>query len=247
MIPRARVRAVAFDFGGTLFTTRKMGTFTPAMNRAFISSVGELWKVELSEAERVLELYRTYWIERRVRGAELPERETSSADLMTRALQESGFEADLSRIVQVLNAFHHCEAELFQPFLGVREMLGELAGRGLRLGIVSNNPWRQAIATSLEAKGLGSYIGEIIVSGELGYRKPHPAPFATILERWSLSAENVLFVGDSYRHDIEVPRRLGFQTCLVDFDGTNKNDQASFREKADFFITSPREIASIVF
>jgi 2-haloacid dehalogenase len=55
-----------------------------------------------------------------------------------------------------------------------------------------------------------SWFDGIVVSGRVGLRKPDPAIFRHLLERFGLEAERTLFVDDSERN-VEAARRLGFE------------------------------------
>ncbi len=116
------------------------------------------------------------------------------------------------------------------------ETLSTLSRRDLRLFIVSNNPWAGTIRERLKRFGLENYFESIIVSSDIGYRKPSRKIFEELIRQSSLDPSDILFVGDSYPHDIEVPKSLGMHTCLVDFEGTNKNGQLEDSKKADHFI-----------
>ncbi len=55
-----------------------------------------------------------------------------------------------------------------------------------------------------------SWFDGVVVSGRIGLRKPDPAIFQHLLERFGLEAERTLFVDDSERN-VEAARRLGFE------------------------------------
>ena len=87
-------------------------------------------------------------------------------------------------------------------------------------------------------------FNEIVVSCDVGYCKPHGQIFNELLRRLDLAPSHVLFVGDSYSHDIETPNSMGMRTCLVDFEGLNKNSQLEHAGKADLFLTEFSELLS---
>ncbi|MBK9321509.1 MAG: HAD family hydrolase [Bdellovibrionaceae bacterium] len=236
------VKAIAFDFGGTLFSTGKMGTFTPQMHEAFISSLMDCGNLSREDAESVYSSYIEAWKSRRARGESLPERETSSLDLLQHALAAHGIEIDSAAAVDVLNSFHRIESDLFLPLTGVLETLPRLHENGYRLFIASNNPWSESIVASLRRFNIDHLFEEIVVSCDVGYRKPHSQMFSELLRRIDLAPSQVLFVGDSYLHDIETPKSMGMKTCLVDFEGRNKNSQLEHSEKADLFLTQFPEL-----
>ena len=53
----------------------------------------------------------------------------------------------------------------------------------------------------------------------IGYRKPDPRFFRHALAQLSLAPEEVLFIGDSLKLDIEPALDLGIRAVLIDRDG----------------------------
>jgi FMN phosphatase YigB (HAD superfamily) len=86
------------------------------------------------------------------------------------------------------------------------ELVRGLARR-YRLGILSNfdevKTGRQIIADT----GVLSLFETIIISAEVGLRKPNPRIFTLILDALDLPAEQVLFVGDTHYDDVIGARR----------------------------------------
>lgn len=234
---RLMIRAIASDFGGTLFSTAKMGTFTPTMADAFLKGVSRELKCSRDSAEQIFDVYTKAWKSRRARGGDLPERELSSFDLLQSALSEVGARLTEVQMIEILNAFHSEESEQFTPLQHVVESLPRLAESGYRLCIVSNNPWSESIRASFRRHGIDRFFERMIVSCDVGFRKPHQQIFEELLKQLSLPASEILFVGDSFTHDIEMPKKLGMRTCLVDFEGSNKNDQREHSRDADLFLT----------
>lgn len=58
----------------------------------------------------------------------------------------------------------------------------------------------------------------IVVSGEVGIRKPEPRIFQLAIADWSLAQEAVLFVGDDPVSDIEGARGAGLSALQVGTD-----------------------------
>lgn len=231
------IRALAFDFGGTLFSTAKMGAFTSPMVEAFVEKVTDNLKCSPEQAEAIFSKYTEAWKARRARADDLPEREINSADLLQAALSGFGIKLENHQMIEILNSFHSKESEEFTPLDKVVESLPVLAQSGYRLSIVSNNPWSESIRVSLRRHKIEAYFEHVITSCDVGFRKPHPKIFDELVGRLDLLPSEILFVGDSYTHDIETPKKMGLKTCLVDFEGVNKNRQSEHIEDADFFLT----------
>jgi putative hydrolase of the HAD superfamily len=92
-------------------------------------------------------------------------------------------------------------------------LLESLRARGLKLALVSNvvTPPR-FIRPELEREGLAPRLDAIVLSCEVGKRKPHPAMFERALAELGVRAEDAVFVGDRLLHDIRGAGELGMTT-----------------------------------
>jgi YjjG family noncanonical pyrimidine nucleotidase len=61
----------------------------------------------------------------------------------------------------------------------------------------------------------------VVVCEETGTLKPDPQVFAHATEKASVEAEEVLYVGDSYRSDVEGAQNAGWRVAWFAPDGTN--------------------------
>lgn len=92
-------------------------------------------------------------------------------------------------------------------------MLGRLHASH-RLGVVSNGSG-PAQRRKLETLQLAHYFDPILISEEVGLRKPDPRIFQMAAQRWSLAADHVLVVGDDRSADVEGALLAGMQALLV--------------------------------
>lgn len=90
----------------------------------------------------------------------------------------------------------------------VHEVLARLRGR-YRLALLSNYPDGPAIRSSLQRLGLTGHFDHIVVSGEIGYVKPHPVTFAQLMAPFGVPAQRVCYVGDNWLCDVQGAKRVG--------------------------------------
>jgi FMN phosphatase YigB (HAD superfamily) len=83
------------------------------------------------------------------------------------------------------------------------------------LGIVSNYPDPVPILRTLKKFKLLQYFKSVIVSGEVGYVKPHAAPFKRALQELNLHPEETLYIGDNWYTDILGASKLGMATAYI--------------------------------
>ena len=93
---------------------------------------------------------------------------------------------------------------------GTKEMLAALRGR-YRLGLLSNfthSPAAMSLITQLE---LEPFFEVILISGDLGYRKPHPSVFKELVSQLNLHENEIAFVGDDPDADMAGAFRSGLK------------------------------------
>jgi HAD superfamily hydrolase (TIGR01662 family) len=95
----------------------------------------------------------------------------------------------------------------------VTPALGELAARGIKIGLISNS--HRCLASFQQYFELHGLVAAAVSSAEHGYLKPHPSIFESALTLLGVSAAEAVMVGDSLPHDIEGARRVGMRAVLV--------------------------------
>jgi putative hydrolase of the HAD superfamily len=98
---------------------------------------------------------------------------------------------------------------------GMARWLEELA-TGYRLAIVSNVHEAYLVPSHLEKMGLRNRFDAVVLSIEVGWRKPHPEIYATALEALGAQADQAVFVGDRHSADYLGPERVGIKSFLID-------------------------------
>jgi len=138
--------------------------------------------------------------------------------------KESPFENVLAEMVNELNgappsdqelaALCKCREQAFVDSItlphGVEDVLKELKANH-RLGLVSNYPCGSSIRRSLEKTGIASYFDAVVISGEVGYVKPHPDMFRVSCEKIGFPADACIFVGDNWLGDMQGAKHAGMQ------------------------------------
>jgi putative hydrolase of the HAD superfamily len=102
----------------------------------------------------------------------------------------------------------------FTPFPDAAPALAQLRAAGLRLAVVSN--WDCSLTAVLGGLGLAAAVDAIVVSAEVGARKPDPRIFRVALEQLGCEAGKALFVGDSLETDVLGARAAGLRALLLD-------------------------------
>lgn len=102
------------------------------------------------------------------------------------------------------------------------------------MGIISN--FNTTLKDKLEAN-FNVTFANVLVSEELGIHKPAVAFYQRALDQIGVAPQDIVYVGDSIKLDIEPALQLGMRALLVDRDGyfpNLPNRIRSFAELKDF-------------
>jgi putative hydrolase of the HAD superfamily len=95
-----------------------------------------------------------------------------------------------------------------------QEVLGRL-GRGAKLGLCSNFSHAETALRVIEEAGLRSHLDAVVISDEVGLRKPRPEIFQATLDALGVGAEETVHVGDDLRADVGGAAPLGIRTAWI--------------------------------
>ena len=101
----------------------------------------------------------------------------------------------------------------FALYDDVAPALRELAGRDVKVGLISNS--HRCLSSFQQHFELHGLIAGALSSSEHGYLKPHRSIFESALKLLGVAATESVMVGDSLPHDIEGARRVGMRGILV--------------------------------
>jgi putative hydrolase of the HAD superfamily len=152
-----------------------------------------------------------------IKAAHKDGRETHNRFWVAQALETLGYglSPEDPRIARAVEAYFSAFYPNCRLIPGTMELLGELAER-YPLGMVTNFTDGPAARKIIDLLGLNPFFRHVFVSGELGYRKPHPSLFERLVRALGVSAEEVLFVGDDLETDVRGARDAGLQACRPD-------------------------------
>jgi putative hydrolase of the HAD superfamily len=201
------LECVLFDAGDTLLSP------SPSFHGRFVQ-VAARHGFELEEAAAVAAIAAT------VRAVEWPTDWTDPATQRSfwlgfyrQVLVELGHRGDGEALAEALYR-SFSDPAAYKLFPDVRPALNALAGRGVKLGVVSNfEPWLEDV---LALEGVDDRFAAVAISGKLGVAKPDPAIFLAALEQAGAAAEATVHVGDQLVTDVEGAMAVGITPVLLD-------------------------------
>ena len=138
--------------------------------------------------------------------------------------------------------FHEFDTEdAVKLYPAVAETLKTLKSKGIILTIASSRS-HASLAEYVESLGLSSFISHILGADDVDKGKPDPEPVNRILERFGISPEETMVVGDT-SFDIMMGRNAGTRTCGV----TYGNGSMESLNDADRLIDDFGKLHDIIF
>ncbi|MGH3119123.1 MAG: HAD family hydrolase [Gaiellales bacterium] len=201
------LRAVLFDWGGTLMEDEWSDEIALEGHHAGLTALG---RDALPDAAT----FTSYLAEHEAElfpGAS--EDEIDIAAVMTTSFRAQGVDLTDDDIRVFLRAAQDTWSSYYTLAASTHALLEALRARGLRLALVSNTASPQwLLQPVLERQGLVDRVDVIVLSSEIGKRKPHPAIFERALKELVVPAEAALFVGDRLEADVVGASRVGMKT-----------------------------------
>jgi pyrophosphatase PpaX len=212
----ARIRAVLYDFDGTL----------------------------ADSTDLIMRCYR-HTMQTHL-GQVPPDEEWLRGFGMTLESQIARFARDEAESLAMLDTYRDYQNtlhdDMLRPFPDAVETVAELERRGFRLAIVTSKHRRSAMR-GMELCGLVSHFDVIVTPDDVTHPKPHPEPVLTALRQLGVAPAEALFVGDS-PHDIAAGRAAGTRTAAALWGPFPR--AALEDARADVFLHAQRDVLRLV-
>jgi len=207
----SRIRVLLFDFYGTL---AQAYTFDWEVGAGVLLDSLRGSGLDL-EAEEFLPAYRAS-VDRFQKRMLRDGRETHNTAWVADALTALGHPstAESPHVVAAVDAYFERYSREIEPYPDVEEGLARL-GERYRLGLLSNFTDPRPVRRTLRRTGLDLHLEEVVISAEVGVRKPWPEIFRTALERMGVEAAEAMYVGDHPVADVEGARQHGMLTARL--------------------------------
>jgi HAD superfamily hydrolase (TIGR01549 family) len=207
------IRAVLFDLGDTLVSYYQPQDFLPILRRSLDACLQAVGQGPLSAEARTDLLHQAL------------ELNQERADLAVWPLEErlrmlfgryASLDGELTgRLVSIFLEPILASAQVSHDALPVLVALGR---RGIKTGIVSNTPWGspgRIWRSELARHQLLTAVDAVVFCQDVGWRKPHPAPFRRALEMIGVAPTDAAFVGDNPVWDVDGAESAGLLPILL--------------------------------
>ncbi|MGO9246058.1 MAG: HAD family hydrolase [Verrucomicrobiia bacterium] len=145
--------------------------------------------------------------------------------------------AERERVQAIMTRFEDAGVAEARLNRGARELLDDLARRGMPTALLTRNTRRSVdgVCRKLNLKF------DIVVTREDGPYKPAPEPIWQIAKRWGVKATEVLMVGD-YKWDVLCAKNAGAPCALL----INGEGEPEWAKDATYVITRLTEVIEII-
>ncbi len=120
------------------------------------------------------------------------------------------------------------------------EVLLYLKEKGYRLSVVSNFDHAPTARNLLAKFGIADFFEHVVISEDVGWRKPHRKIFEFALASLGENPSDVIFIGDNPEADI-----MGSSDCGIDSVWVKRREQFS-QAKPKFIIEDLKELREII-
>ena len=112
-----------------------------------------------------------------------------------------------------------------------------------RMAIVSNFDYSPTAYKLIDKFEIRSLFDEIIISGDVGWRKPKDIIFQAAINKLDIKASEALFVGDNYNADVVGSKAIDMDSVWINRKNLSKT---KLDPKPDYTIKSLSELINIV-
>jgi 2-haloacid dehalogenase len=173
-------KAVLFDAYGTLFDVYSVGALAEQLFPGKGDALGLLWRDKQIEYTRLTSMagrYQPFW-------------ELTRAALRF-ACAKLALPLDAGQEERLMNQYRHLSA-----FPENRDVLAELAARGIPAGILSNGD-PDMLGVAVKSAGFSGLLAHVLSVHALRQYKPAPAVYALGPQAFGLGAGDILFVSSN--------------------------------------------------
>lgn len=220
------IKAVIFDLDNTLVDFMKMKRM--AIEAAVPAMIDAGLEISLEDAIRkVNDIYLEKGIEYQ--------------QVFDMFLQETLQKIDYRILASGIVAYRRAREAALIPYPYVYSTLVELIRLGMKLGIVSDAPIKEAWLR-LAYMNFHHMFQSVVTFDETGERKPSPVPFKAILQKMDVLPEESIMVGDWVERDIVGAAQIGMKTAFAKYGDTFNTGAHT----ADYELNDIRDIIPII-
>lgn len=208
-----QITAIGFDLFNTLITVNP-DALPVATSRLVRQLRGSGFSIE---KDAFIEAYRAAAF-RFLEESKQSGIETHNSIWISTALETQGqnVSPDDPRIWEAVDDYFTAFYEKGERIPGTRDMLNGLK-KDYSLALLSNFTHGPAAREILDRLSLTPFFDTVLISGDLGYRKPFPVVFDRLVEELGKPRDQILFIGDDPEADVAGALQAGLQPAWMTY------------------------------
>jgi len=124
-----------------------------------------------------------------------------------------------------------------------KKTLEYIKTKGYRLAIISNFDYAPTAYMLLEKYNIKNLFEEIVISEEVGWRKPKEIIFETAVKKLEILPQDALFVGDNFQADVVGSKAVGMDVAWINRKNLPEN---RLHPKPDYKIKNLPELENFI-
>jgi putative hydrolase of the HAD superfamily len=152
-----------------------------------------------------------YYVERDTEFIEI-----SMEQILRTLLEQYGYQnAPSEHLRPALDAMYAVSQAHWKAEHDTHETLQRLCDQGYQLGLISNANDAEDVRKLIKIWDLGPYFEVILISADIGIRKPHPRIFEMALKELGVRPERAVMVGDTLGADVLGAQNAGMASVWI--------------------------------
>lgn len=140
--------------------------------------------------------------------------EVDLSQVFSRMYQEKGLDRTPQMLAEWALMFRAVSLNYIRLYEGAKPLLNELRQRGKGVYLLSN---AQRLFTEPELRSLGIYdlFDDVMISSDIGFKKPSPLFYGALLEKHSLDPKASVMIGNDWQADAWGAHKCGLSCMYI--------------------------------
>jgi len=214
------IEAVLFDFSSTLIDSPAWMALElrtlPREAFELLAAQGHITPLRSEQLAQAEGVFRHAREQADAAGCETSHLDDLSSMVAALGLQD---QVPLKLVEQTVATLHRQRLPEVTLISGATETLAKLQAHDYRISIISNAAYSPFLTWTLERFELLHFFEKILVSADVGVRKPGLDIFRIALDQLELAPADAVYVGDDFQKDVAAPKQLGMRAIWFRPDG----------------------------
>jgi len=162
-------------------------------------------------------------------------------DVLSEFITDKVGELDYKILAGGIVEYKKAKEKSLNLYPDVYETLISISKLGLKLGIVSDAPSREAWIRLYTVK-IHDLFDEVVTYNDTGVHKPGKEPFELMIRRLNVDFQNCIMIGDWPDRDIKGAKQLGMKTAFAKYGSTQNISHSG----ADYDLEHITDIVNII-